>query len=581
MRLEGVLGVSYDLVVKNGTVVDGTGLPRYKADVGVKGGKIVAKGNLKANGATVIDAAGKMVAPGFVDIHTHYDGQILWDPLLTCSPWHGVTTVVMGNCGFTLAPCKPQDRDYITEMFAKVEGIDMKALKLGLDWKWQSYPEYLKRIQQERIAINVATMIGHSALRRYVIGPEASDRPSKPDEVKKMKALVQEALNAGAFGFTTSLSPTHYGFDGKPVPSRLSTHDEVLELVEPMADHHVGSVEIITETAVMGADRFSDADKQLMTEIALRTGRPVNWNELSHNWDHPMKWKLQMAYMEEASRQGAQVFAVARCQRLDSVFNLRSSNIAFERWATWKETFNLPPAQIAARLKDPKARAALKAEASEPIKLGGRMRTMGELELVRSTTGKHKQYQGLTLGEVSKRLGKDVLDAMFDIALEENLETEFAVTGLRNGDMEAVAEILRSPYSIAGISDAGAHTNRLSGSNYSTFLLSHWVRKHHLITLEEAVRRLSFVPASIYGMWDRGLIREGLNADIVIFDAEKVAPLPTERFNDFPGGETRLGNRAEGVDYLIVNGQVAFKNGDHTGAFPGKVAKSTDYKFTA
>jgi N-acyl-D-aspartate/D-glutamate deacylase len=573
--------VSYDLVIKNGTIVDGSGLPRYKSDVAIKGDKIVAKGNIKANGAKVIDATGKIVAPGFVDIHTHYDGQILWDPLLTCSPWHGVTTVVMGNCGFTLAPCKPQDRNYVMEMFAKVEGIDMKALKMGLDWKWQSYPEYLKRIEQVRTGINVATMIGHSALRRYVIGAEASDRPSKPEEIKQMKALVKEALASGAFGFTTSLSPTHYGYDGKPVPSRLATHEEVLELVEPMADHHVGSVEIITETAVMGADRFSDPDKKLMTEISLRTGRPVNWNELSHNWEHPMKWKLQMAYMQEASAQGAQVFAVARCQRLDSVFNLQGSVAQFERWPAWKDVLASSQPERVAKLKDPQVRAKMKAEAANPVSMGGRMRTIADVELVRSTTGRHKQYQGQTLGEIGKRLGKGEVDAMLDIALDENLGTEFAITGLRNGDMSAVAEILSSPYSIAGISDAGAHTNRLSGSNYSTFLLSHWVRKHRLLTLEEAVRRLTFVPASLYGMWDRGLVREGLNADIVIFDAEKVQPLPTERFNDFPGGETRLGNRAEGIDYLIVNGQVAFQNGNHTGALPGTVVKSTSYRFAS
>ena len=570
--------MSYDLVIKNGTVVDGTGLPRHRADVAIRGGKIVAKGNVKANGAKVIDATGKIVAPGFVDIHTHYDGQILWDPLLTCSPWHGVTTVVMGNCGFTLAPCKPQDREYLTEMFAKVEGIDMKALKLGLDWKWQSYPDYVKRIEQERIAINVATMIGHSALRRFVLGGEASERQSKPEEIKQMKALVTEALAAGAFGFTTSLSPTHFGFDGKPVPSRLATHDEVLELVEPMADHHVGSVEIITETAVMGADRFSDADKRLMTEISLRTGRPVNWNELSHNWEHPMKWKVQMAYMQEASEQGAQVYAVARCQRLDSFFNLHSSIMAFEKWPTWVKVLNSPQAVALANLRDPQVRAAMKGETSIPIGAGGRMRKVGDMELVKSVTGKYKQYQGQTISEVANKMGKDDVDAMLDIAIDENLDTEFAITGLRNGDMSAVAEILRSPYSIAGISDAGAHTNRLSGSNYSTFLLSHWVRKHNLLTLEEAVRRLSFVPASLYGMWDRGLLREGLNADIVIFDADKVLPLPTERFNDFPGGETRLGNRAEGIDYLIVNGQVTFENGKHSGALPGNVVKSTSYR---
>ena len=570
--------MTYDLVIKNGMVVDGSGLPRYRADVGIKDGKIVEKGRINANGAKVIDAEGKFVAPGFVDVHTHYDAQILWDPLLTCSPWHGVTSVVMGNCGFTLAPCLPKDREYISKMFAKVEGMNRNTLDAGIDWRWEDYPSYLDRIEQEKLGINVGCMVGHSAIRRFVMGEAANEREADAGEIQKMRKVVQQAMASGAWGFTTSLSPTHYGWEGEPVPSRQASHEEVLELGSVLAEFRIGSIEIITETAVMGDDTFSEADQRLMTELSLRSGRPVNWNELSQSPDRPNVWRAQMDYMVEAAKQGAQVYAISRCQRLDINFNLQDG-VSFDRWPKFAAVLSMPKEEKIEALKNTETRRVIRAEVDEVDPKQKEWRRLSNAHFGKSVTGKYAEFEGTSLPTMAKQLNKHFVDVIIDCSVEEDFRTEFVFAGIRNRDMDVVAEILRSPFAMAGISDAGAHTDRLSGSYYTTFLLQEWVREKGVLTLEEAIRRLTFMPASLYGLWDKGLIREGMAADVVIFDLDKLRWLPTERFDDFPGGALRLGNRAEGYDQLIVGGEVVFENGRHTGALPGKVLRSSTYRY--
>ena len=572
--------MSHDLVIKNGMVVDGSGMPRYRADIGIKDGQIIDMGHISTNGAQVIDADGRFVAPGFIDIHTHYDAQILWDPLVSCSPWHGVTSVIMGNCGFTLAPCNPQDRDYITRMFAKVEGMNIDALTAGIDWQWQSFPEYLDTLDTLPKGINVGAMVGHSALRRFALGEQASQRASTGDEIEQMKGLTHDAMRNGAFGFTTSLSPTHFGWDGQPVPSRLSTHEEVIQLGAVLRDYHVGSIEIITETAVTGEDKFSPNDQKLMTELSLQSGRPVNWNELSHTWERPTVWRSQIEYMDRASSEGAQVYAVARMQRLDATFNLKST-IGFERgYSLWKEILSKADNQKIQEFSDPAIRTKLKREVDSLVDQLPKFRQLSNIGLIRSATGRYSHREGQLLGEIARH-DQSLVDVLLDISLDEDLATEWAYIGIRNGDLNAVEEILNSRFSLAGISDAGAHTDRLSGSYFSTFLLSHWVRDKGVISLEEAIRRMTFMPASLYGINDRGLVREGMAADLVIFDLDRLKWLPTERFDDFPGGQSRLGNRAEGYDYLVVGGKVVFDNGVHTGAVPGQLLRSTSYSYSS
>jgi len=487
-----------------------------------------------------------------------------------------VTTVVMGNCGFTLAPARPEHRDEIMRMFARVEGMSYNALKGGLDWRWESFPQYLRRLEEVRLGVNVGTMVGHSAVRRYVMGQAAKERPAEADEVQQMKAAVREALAAGAFGFTTSLSPTHPDWDGRPVPSRYAANDEVIELGSTLREFGVGSIEIITKTAVRGRE-FSQEDRELMTALALRSGRPINWNELNQSAERPGVWKTQMEFMEQANRRGAQVYAVARCTRLDTNFTLRVLSF-FEPWPAWKDVLGKPLPEARRLLADPQVRAAMRREIDEYDARAPEWRRFGKLAMVRSKTGRLAHHEKMTLEQIGQKLGKHPADALIDLSLEEDLETEFAQIGRANGDPEAVKQIIRGPYSLAGISDAGAHTDRLSGSYFSTYMLAHWVRDEKAIPLEDAVRRLTSMPASLYGISDRGLLQEGKAGDVVVFDLEKLDWLPTERFNDFPGGEGRLANRAKGYEHLVVAGEAVYDHGRHTGALPGKLLRSGDYR---
>ena len=571
--------MGFALVVKGGTVVDGTGLPAVRTDVGIKNGKVVARGNLSAGGARVIDAEGKIVAPGFVDIHTHYDAQILWDPLLTCSRWHGTTSVVMGNCGFTLAPCRPQDREFITRIFAGVEGMSLHSLSEGIDWDWQSYPEYLDRISERQLGINVASMVGHTAIRRFVMGEDASTREADDDELQQMRGIVREAMAAGAFGFTTSLSATHYDLDGSPVPSRLASHGEVLELASALNEFGVGGIEIITQSGVMARDGFTEADRELLTELSLRSGRPVNFNEINQNAARPGVWQQQIACMEQAWKAGAQVYGVARCQRLDHMFNLKDA-VAFRQWPAWFKVLPEPNDKKLSLLVDPTVRSALRedAEADHSRDLPT-ARPLSIMSFPKSKTGKYAQYEGMRVVDIGRQIGKHPVDIIIDWSLDEDLEAEFVFSGVLNDDEDEVAQIIRNPLTLVGISDAGAHTDRLSGSYFSTYLLTHWVRDTGFLSLDEAIRSLTLIPASLYSLWDRGQIREGLPADLVVFDLDKLNWLPTERLNDFPGAESRLANRAEGYEHLIVNGRVVMEDGSETGERPGQVFRSSDYRY--
>ena len=558
--------MAHDLVIKNGTIVDGTGLPRYRADIGIRDGKIVEKGKIDG-GSKVIDAEGRIVAPGFIDIHTHYDAQVLWDPLVTSSPWHGFTTVVIGNCGFTIAPCKPEDRDYITGMLARVEGMNKKSIEAGVDWSWQSFGEYLDRLDRQPLGVNVATMVGHSGVRRFVMGPEASTKEATDAEIAQMKQQVRESLAAGAFGFSTSRGATHHDGDGAPVPSRQASDEELLELAGTLKEFNRGSVEVV------------GVAPELMTQISLTTGRPLNWNELSHGWDQPDAWKGQLASMEQAAERGAQVYAVARCFRLDQLFGLNNPRTLqrYGRWPQWDQVLAEPRERRVQLLRSPDVRARLKddvekIDATKPAAL-----RLPRVVFFRSGRGKYTEFEGLSLDEISHKTGKDPVDIVLDWSLEEDLESEFAFIGTRNGDPEAVAQILKSPFCVPGISDAGASISSFNGTYFSTCLLAEWVRDKAALPLEDAVRRLTFLPSALYGIHDRGTIREGMKADVVIFDLDRLAWLPAERLEDFPAGQSRLVTRAEGYDYVIVNGRVAFEDGHYTGAASGQLLRSTAY----
>ena len=565
-----------DLLIKGGTVVDGTGKPAYQGDVGVREGKVVDPSAVKP-GTRVIDAEGKIVTPGFIDVHTHYDAQVMWDPLCTCSPWHGVTTVVMGNCGFTLAPTTPQDQEFIMTMFGRVEGMNVNALRKGLDWRWQTFPEYLDRLDEIGLGVNIGTMVGHSAVRRFVMGEAASEREADADEVQQMKAQVREALASGAFGFTTSLSATHYDFDGRPVPSRFASNDEVRELGFTLGEFPgAGSIEIITKSAVRGRG-FTEEDQALLIDLAQKSGRPINWNELSQNYDRGDSWKQQLDFMERSAKQGAMVYAIARCTRLDQQFNLTIVN-PFEHLPTWKEVLSQPREDAMELLRKTDVRATLKQEMDDKEAKTPDHRKFARVVFLKSPTGKYAEFEQMSLGEIAQKTGKHFVDVMIDMSLDEGLLSELAIQGRANGDSKAVRELINGPYSLAGISDAGAHTDRLSGSYFSTYLMAHWVRDEGAMTLEDAVRRLTSMPAGVYGISDRGTLEAGKAGDVAVFDLDALNWSPAERFSDFPGGEDRLGTRAEGYEHLIVDGEEVYTGTQDTGARPGQLLRANRYR---
>ena len=564
----------FDLLIKNGTVIDGSGLPRYRADVGVRGGRIVAKGRLNEAARRVIDAEGAIVAPGFIDIHTHYDAQIMWDGLLTSSPWHGATTVVMGNCGYTLAPCKPEDREFLMGMFARVEAVDLNVLHTVLDWEWGSFPEFLDRVEREELGINVAAQIGHSAVRRYVLGPDSAERAATDDEIARQYAIVREAMAAGAFGFSTAQSRNHVAWDDSPVPSRQATKEEIIEIGSALAEFGLGSTEIVP-ASLRDPGGFDENDRDLMTELALRSGRPVNWNELSQVWELPGQWRKQVDFMEEAAAKGAAIYGVARCQRLDVPWSFADERVNYRSIPTLGRVLSTPVAGREALLRSTEVRDAMKRELDADAETMP-YRQLPKLIVARAKSAANAPLNGRTLEDIAAERGVHAVDAMLDVACEEGLATEFAVVGARNGDAEAVGAMLSSPHAVAGISDAGAHINFMSGAIYSTSFLR-WASDTGLMSLEEAVRRMTFLPASVYGIRDRGLLREGLTADVVIFDEDEVAPLEAERLHDIPGGGSRLANHAAGVRNVIVGGETLVDGGADTGARPGRLLRSSRY----
>ncbi len=552
----------YDLVIKNGTVIDGSGLPRARADVAVKGDRIAKIGRVTEGAATVIDAEGLVVAPGIVDTHTHYDAQLLWDPIATCSCWHGVTTVVTGNCGYTLAPCRPEDREYMTRTFAKVEGVSLPALEHGIPWTWTTFPEYLDVLGQ-RLGVNVAPYVGHTAVRRYVMGEAAIEREATVDERLRMKQLVAEAMEAGAAGFTTSLSPTQVGWYQEPIPSRLANYQEVLELASAVGEAGVGTIGILPRTLLEGV---SQEERREIARVGAATMRPL---------------VLQIAgrILDEAVHAGVAAYTLINGRPFDRVFNLRKTSI-LDGMPGWRDLVTKPHAEKLRLMRDEALRAALRDDIDHPNTDPKRGQLLPPIPwhttyVQRVKLAKNQPLAGKSIKQLATEQGKHIADAMLDLALEEDLETQFRYLTLWSPEREReLAAFLRSPYSLLGVSDGGAHLDRDDGSEYSTFFIRYWVTERGIFSLEEAVRLLTFVPASVIGLWDRGLLRQGYAADIMVFDPKALRIASKDVVGDLPGGETRFGALPEGVKHTIVNGQELTRDGrEHTGALPGRVLR--------
>jgi N-acyl-D-aspartate/D-glutamate deacylase len=564
--------MSYDLVIKGGMVIDGSGLPRYRADVGVRHGRIAAIGRIRERAREVVDADGQVVAPGFVDGHTHMDAQIFWDPLGTCSCWHGVTTVVMGNCGFTLAPCGAADKHLVMRNLERAEDIAAEAMDAGIDWTWTTFPEFLDRVESLPKGINYAGYIGHSALRTYVMGERAFEKPAGEDDLRAMERELRDAIRAGAVGFTTSRSPSHETPDRRPVASRVAAWEEVRRLVGVMGDMNAGIFELAGEAVGRtAADTRGLREYHVrLRDLAVETGRPVTWGLFSRR-EAPEVWRTYLDLLEETAAAGGRMFAQVHSRALAVVLSFRT-NLPFDRLPVWKELRARPLAEQTHRLRDPELRRRLveaARERDERRAIGAEPRPAAyEWIFVMDTVeGPHR-----SLAEVARERGVDPVEAMIDLALEKDLE-RFFLQPIANEDQDHALELMQHPRTVVTFSDSGAHVSQIMDASLQTHLLSHWVRVKQAFTLEQAVRMLSFEPATHWGFADRGLIREGLAADLLVFDPDTIAPEMPEVAHDLPAGARRLVQRARGLAATVVNGEIVLRDGKPTGALSGQLLR--------
>jgi N-acyl-D-aspartate/D-glutamate deacylase len=557
-----------DLVIRGGTVVDGTGLPGYTADVGVRDGRVVKIGRITESARRVIDAAGLTVTPGFIDVHTHYDVQLDWDPLATPSSWHGITTVIAGNCGFTLAPAKPEDVDWLAGMLSRVEGMSRAALNEGLRFEGGSFADYWRRFDG-KLGVNVGSYVGHCAVRRWVMGDDASTRQATSDEVAAMQELVRQAMRDGALGFSTSQLAIHVGEDGREVPCNHASRDEILALSSVLAEFARGALEIIPRSFASGYD---DADRQLVLDMYRVSGRPVELNILVPTPDNPMGWERTLEFAREASKQGVRLHPQFTTNELALHLKLADTFI-FDEMPTWRDALTAPAPERARRLRDPAVRAKLAAEFDAPQ---GRSAAFSwdllEVEAVRDR--ENEGWVGRTVVELAAERGVSPLDAFLDCSLAEDLETQWQ-TGLNEIGRQFIAHVVRTgiaePIVMAGSSDGGAHLASFVGADYTTRLMTEWVPDP--LTFEQAIWRLTGMPATVHALDGRGFLREGAWADILVLDRTRLAAGHARLARDFPADSERYVVDAEGYAAVIVNGAVLLEDGRHTGALPGHVLR--------
>ncbi len=567
-----------DVIIKGGSVVDGSGAPARQADVGIKGDRIVAVGRIDEAAATVVEAAGKLVTPGFVDPHTHYDAQLFWDPYATPSSLHGVTTVIAGNCGFTLAPLEARDADFTRRMMAQVEGMPLEALEAGLPWDWRTFGEFMGKFEG-RVGVNAAFMVGHSALRRFVMG-EATGRTATPAEVDDMVALLHQSLDAGGLGFSTSLSFTHIDGDGQPVPSRFAEwSQEVLKLTRAVRDHPGTTLEFIIDGCV---GQFNDAEVELMTEMSLTAQRPLNWNVLQVSASNRAKYEHQLGASRRAAERGARVVALAMPVNVHQTMSFLT-HCALHLLPGWGEILRMPVPERIEALKSQDVRARMMASAQLPEAGGLSGLTQWSRYSIGATfSAQNEGLAGRNIGELAKERGQTPTDCVFDIVIADDLKT---VLWPNSGDESAESWALRAEawaddHVMLGGSDAGAHLDRMCGACYPTQFLGDCLRGRKLMPAERAVQLMTQTPARHFGLTDRGELREGWKADVLVIDPDRVGAGPVVRADDLPGDAWRLTAAAEGVEHVFVNGREIVRSGELTNALPGQVLRSGKDTYT-
>jgi len=561
--------MAYDLLVKNGRIIDGSGRPAFNGDVAVARGKIVELGRLDGPARRVIEADGRVVAPGFVDNHCHYDAQVLWDPLCTFSSHHGATTVIIGNCSLALAPVKAHERQKLAGMLSYVEAIPMDVLEAGVPWTWETYPEYMSAIGQ-RLGVNVGTLVGHSAVRLYAMGADCSERPATDAELEAMRRVVREALEAGALGLSITRNMNHFDIAGTRIPAACAPESELFALADVLRESGTGVIQC-------GGGTNPELKDGLLSRLSQACGRTIMYNTLLEQARQPGRWQNQLAHVEATAKQGIRAIPLCNPGSVVNRFTMKNCQV-FRSMPTWLPILQASDDEKLAAYRSAEIRAKLRSEVEAPLGPDSTFSKRWDLMVVEEPAlPKNRGLRGQHIEEIAKAQGKHPLDAFLDLAVEENLETVFSL-GEINMDAEAVAQILGSPYAVVGLSDGGAHVQFHSNVSNPTRLLGYWVREKGIMSLELAVRRLTFDSASAFGIYDRGLLQPGMAADLVIFDPDTVRPVPEDVVHDFPSNGWRMRELAEGIHYTVVNGEVLMEKGTHTGSYPGRVLHNARYQ---
>ena len=562
-----------DLVLRGGTVVDGTGAPGVRADVGIRDGRIVEVGALDEDATIVIDADGLLVVPGFVDPHTHYDAQLFWDPTASPSNVHGVTTVIGGNCGFTLAPLDPEDADYLRRMMAKVEGMPLEALENGVEWTWRDFGEYLERVEGKGLGVNAGFLVGHCALRRRVMGKDAVGNVASPEQVDAMRALLAASLEAGGLGFSTSRAFTHSDGDGEAVPSRHAAPEEVLALCEEVAHHPGTTIEAITDGCLNG---FSDDEIDLFARMSATAQRPLNWNVLTVDSTNPAGVERQLSAADRAAELGGRIVALTMPILVGMNMNF-SSHCALFLIPGWGDVLRLPRAEAIAKLRDPEVRRELDARAhSEEAGVLRRLTGWGTYRIGDTFSDENAALSGKTVGEIAAARGTEPFDTLLDVVIADGLRTVLwpSPTDDDPASWELRAKVWTDERVLIGGSDAGAHLDRMCGAPYPTAFLADCLRGRRLLPVEAAVRLMTSVPADLFGLRHRGRITAGSVADLVVLDPATVDAGPIQLVDDLPGGTSRLVADSVGVRHVFLGGVETVRDGVATGALPGHVLRS-------
>ncbi len=570
----------YDIVIRGGTIVDGLRTPRYVSDLAVRDGRVVKIGGLRsATARRTIDATGLVVAPGFIDTHTHYDAQIFWDPYCSVSSWHGVTTIAIGNCGFGFAPCAADKRDRAMRALTRNEAIPYEAMKLGMRWDelgWKTFPDYLNALAKIPKGLNVVSYVPLTPVYTWVMGWDgAKQRRPTETELSQMYTIVNDGLDAGAIGWSAQVfgpQSIQRDYDGTPMVTDLMTDDEIFGFARVLAQRDEGFIELSYFGTGEEKRLINDKITSVYERVAAESRRPVLYQAVVANIDNPEQHRQRLKWLEACNRRGLRIFGQSQLRRSEFHLTFNDWNL-FDQSPAWRIATLGTPAERKAKMQDPEVRAAMRSEWDRGILPEGAIRGSVAGLIIDHVGHKDlRKYEGMSVSAIARKEGKHVIDALLDIVVADNLNTEIIAPQGRDYP-EGAAEIANSPFIVAGLSDGGAHVKFTPGGSYPTDILQWLVRDKELVSLEEAHCKLSYLPAQAVGIRDRGFIREGAPADIVIYDLNALDIGTEEVVDDLPGGDWRRVQRPSGYRWTIVNGRVTFEDGRPSGDMPGALLR--------